>query len=408
MDISYNFELHHVKRTNGEYPISIRITQSRRHKRRKTNVTVSNRKHFNPKAKFGKWVGKSDSEHAIKNNKLKKIHRGYENAEAVFENTGSKPSPSAILIQTQKRNTSSIIDFADHQHTLFVKKEQLNYAKHYKSIFKKLKNYALNELGQIDLLFSEINVSFLNEYEAYLASKGNRINTIGKNMKVIRAVINDAINEDLLPFEKNPFHKYSIKRENTHKVALNIKEIRNLEKVRLVKDTPLWHVRNYFLFSYYCAGIRAGDFIRLKWSNIVDGRLVYIMGKNNKIVNIKLNLKAISIIELYSTNKNKDQNYLFPLLPNSIVPIDKGKLLNLVNSKNVIINKHLRKLAIKVKIDRPLSFHIARHSFSDISRKKGADLYSISKALNHSNLRITEAYLASFDQEAADSLVDNL
>ena len=131
------------------------------------------------------------------------------------------------------------------------------------------------------------------------------------------------------------------------------------------------------------------------------------MGKNKKQVNIKLNDKAKSILDFYSKSSKKDSLYIFPLLPNQVQK-DKLKLLNLVNSKNVQINKDLKRLALKLSIYKSLSFHIARHSFSDISRTKGADLYSISKALNHSNLKITEAYLASFDQDAADSLVENL
>lgn len=48
-------------------------------------------------------------------------------------------------------------------------------------------------------------------------------------------------------------------------------------------------------------------------------------------------------------------------------------------------------------------FHIARHSFANIARQKNANVYDISKALGHSNLKITETYLAKFDTTSQDA-----
>ncbi len=55
-----------------------------------------------------------------------------------------------------------------------------------------------------------------------------------------------------------------------------------------------------------------------------------------------------------------------------------------------------------------LSFHVARHSFADFARRQGMDLYSISKALGHANLKVTETYLESFDHETVDKAMDDL
>lgn len=47
--------------------------------------------------------------------------------------------------------------------------------------------------------------------------------------------------------------------------------------------------------------------------------------------------------------------------------------------------------------------HIARHSFANIARQKNANVYDISKALGHSNLKITETYLSKFDTTSQDA-----
>lgn len=49
-----------------------------------------------------------------------------------------------------------------------------------------------------------------------------------------------------------------------------------------------WHTKNCFLFSYYCAGIRVGDLVQLRWRNVQNGRLNYQMGKNHKVKDLVL------------------------------------------------------------------------------------------------------------------------
>ena len=54
-------------------------------------------------------------------------------------------------------------------------------------------------------------------------------------------------------------------------------------------------------------------------------------------------------------------------------------------------------------ITKKISMHIARHSFENIARQKKANVYDISKALGHSSLKITEAYLSKFDTTSQDA-----
>jgi site-specific recombinase XerD len=55
-----------------------------------------------------------------------------------------------------------------------------------------------------------------------------------------------------------------------------------------------------------------------------------------------------------------------------------------------------------------ISNHIARHSFSDIARKKGISVYDISKMLGHGNISITQRYLDSLDYESQDRALQEI
>jgi site-specific recombinase XerD len=316
-----------------------------------------------------------------------------------------------IVNSAANPSSGSIFDYADKQTELYEKNGQLNYAKHYKSVFTKLKNYTKSKKYS-DLSFDEVDVTFLREYEAYLSSIGNNKNTIAKNFRVIRATFYNAARESLIRSDNNPFHIFKIKNGRTYNKALSLEELERLITVDLPIGSKEWHVRNYFLFSFYCAGIRISDLIQLKWSNIENKgheyRLLYTMSKNGKLQNIKLSDKAKRIVMLYKNETTKPDNFLFPILKNNVDYKDGKHLLNQISSKNAMINKYLKSLASKAKISTNISFHVARHTFSDLARQKGYDIYKIKELLKHSNIKETEGYLATLDQESADAVLDNL
>ena len=58
-----------------------------------------------------------------------------------------------------------------------------------------------------------------------------------------------------------------------------------------------------------------------------------------------------------------------------------------------------------------LSFHVSRHTFADIARKKigkSFGIYEISKMLGHSSIKVTENYLNSFDQDSVDEAMNSI
>ena len=160
------------------------------------------------------------------------------------------------------------------------------------------------------------------------------------------------------------------------------------------------------MFSFYCAGIRASDILQLKWENIVDGRLVYQMHKTSRFHSLKLHEKPIKILDLYGPGNLEE--FIFPFLSNDVDYEDPTFRYNQLNAKTSLLNKYLRQIATKAEINKKISTHTARHSFADIARQKTDNIYNLSKTLGHSSIKITEAYLASFDQKAVDDTLDEV
>ena len=71
-------------------------------------------------------------------------------------------------------------------------------------------------------------------------------------------------------------------------------------------------------------------------------------------------------------------------------------------------NKWMGKIAEQLGIEGDVNTYSARHSFATSLLKSKAPLSFISKSLGHTNLKTTESYLGSFDDEEAKAFLNAL
>ena len=195
-------------------------------------------------------------------------------------------------------------------------------------------------------------------------------------MKVLRIFITMAVDEDRI--EKNPFDKYGISEIDSEREPLSLEDLSALEKLYWEKTLPegRQNVLRYFLFSCYC-GLRYSDIIRLKGSNIItNGALRYIeivpqktMAKKKKSVMIPLTEKAASLIPEVQSNRMVFEVYV-----------------------NQTTNKYLKDIRREAKVQKNLTFHVARHTFATLAGKKGIPIEVIQSWLNHTNISETMKY----------------
>ena len=278
----------------------------------------------------------------------------------------------------------------------FKNNTRVNSYRRTKTIINKLKQHSPK------LKFNDIDISFIHRYELYLKSLGNSVNTIKLNLSVIRTIYRAAIKSGIVTQLHDPFIHYKFKLETSQKEKLSEPQIGALKDLDLKKDSWLWHTRNYFLASYYMAGMRFADVCMLTTKNIQDNRIRYIMSKTGRRVSLPISDGLKAILEKYDAFNKTPGDYLLPLLHRGRDYSTPAKLSGGIASKNTIVNKNLKILADIIGFDGKLTFHIARHSFADISRKKGVNVYDISKLLGHSSISITEQYLRSIDPETFD------
>jgi len=266
----------------------------------------------------------------------------------------------------------------------------------------------IKEFAEGDIAFADITVSFLKKFQAWL--KGTRDitdRTVANHLVVIRSIYNQAIENNLVDKKHYPFGKgkITIKFPDSKKVGLTQDEIIALEKVDL-SNSHQNHARNLFLISFYFAGMRASDILRLQWSDFQNDRLYYTMGKNRKTDSLKVPAKAWSILQQYKEH-DPLHDLVFPDLKS--LP----DLKNTYNTQRRIktrvreANGQLEKIASQLGFTKKLTMHIARHSFAQIASDK-ISVQILQKLYRHSNITTTIGYQSNFTTKDMDSALDNV
>jgi integrase len=262
-------------------------------------------------------------------------------------------------------------------------------------------------LDNSDINFSEITVPLLKKFQSYL--KGTRTiteRTIVNHLVVIRTIYNQAIEANLVDRKHYPFGKGKIKIKfpESLKIGLNEADVKAIEAAK-VEALPN-HARNLWLFSFYLAGMRISDVLRLKWSDFQDDRLFYTMGKNNKAGSLKVPTKALAILEHYR-RPNPIHDLVFPDLENVPNLDDAFNVQKRIKTRIKQNNEQLQKVLTEAKITKKVTMHISRHSFGNISGSK-IPVQMLQKFYRHSSITTTMGYQANFVHENEDSALDSI
>lgn len=408
MSFTINFELNNKKGTDGRATIMLRLTRNRKSSRLKTNISVEPA-NFNQKAKFGKWVRTGEPYHAKYNGSLIASYNELQffSEEALNESPTASAKDIMAQYKTKKSSAhlpSSWITYFDKliAHYKSIKKER--YAIRMKAIRNKLSDF----LGMEVLDLNDTTVDLANKFEAYLYSLGNAPNTTAGNLKVLKQVYRKAIDDQIVTNPNMQFLKHTVKTEHVERDKLTSEEIKALEELKVPEHSWLWNARNYFLFAFYMGGIRFGDFVELRWLNVVDGSLRYLMNKTGKQQQLRIHPKAKAILDLYQGTMTSKEAFIFPLLPKNYFEFDRVRQIRISGSKNALVNKYLKEVALKAGINKNLSFHIARHSFAYIAFKKTKDPLAVQMTLQHSKLKETQDYITSLANEGERDILGEI
>lgn len=246
-----------------------------------------------------------------------------------------------------------------------------------------------------NLEFEDIDENFIYKLAAHYRNElPNGTNTIKKKMMVLNTLLKKAMKAKLI--KENPLADIHFKREKTIKAKLNVQELQALMQADL--KTDLAEVRDMFMACVYLRGVRIGDLLRLKASNIKNNRIDYIEAKTGNSQSSAIVPELQAIIDRWS-GKNRF-GYVFSLLkvPGSA---DVFEIHAAINRAISVISGRLKRIALICGIDKNISSHTARHSFAVLANQAIQNTTITKNLVGHATLAIHEAYIT----DVADNLV---
>jgi integrase len=248
----------------------------------------------------------------------------------------------------------------------------------YHVAFRHFKNFMKEKLDTTDIPFGKLDIELIESYIRYMkVDLRYSSNTVRINIKPLRTVAKRAVSRKLL--RQDPFFDYVPERIEHKRRWISQDELERLMKVEMGYPT-LDFTKDMFVFACF-TGISYVDLYNLKHSDIQkqeDGSLVIILKrqKTGVVSCIPLLPVAQSILDKYRDSQFTGWG---------------GKVFRMQTL--TMMDKHLKVIAKAAKIDKRLTYHMGRHTYSTtVCLSNGVPIETLSRMLGHSSIYTTQIY----------------
>jgi len=283
--------------------------------------------------------------------------------------------------------------FKDHNHKL----NQLigkGFAKStltkYKTCYDHTSEFIQCKYGKSDLDIQKLNYEFISEFDFWLKSqKSCGHNTVMKYLTNFKKIVMICVKNGWL--NQDPFANYKMSRQVVNRSALTEAELGRIAG-KDFENERLNQVRDIFLFSCF-TGLAYIDVYNLSRQQIIEGIngelwIVVNRQKTNSESRVPLLPTALQILERYADH------------PQCVIV---GRLLPVLSNQK--LNAYLKEIADVCRIDKRLTFHLARHTFATtVTLTNGVPIESVSKMLGHSSIKTTQIYAKIVDRKISEDI----
>lgn len=259
----------------------------------------------------------------------------------------------------------------------------------YKATLNSFRKFRNDEDIMLDCLTSDI----MEAYEAWHKSRGVAPNTISFYTRVLRAVYNRAVEQEIIE-SRNPFRHVYTGVDKTVKRALPLAVIKKIKGLDLSLTPALDFARDMFMLSFYLRGMSFIDMAFLRKSDLQNGHISYRRRKTGQQLFIEWTSDMQLILDKYPENES---DYLLP-----IIRKHSENERSIYRNVGYNINHHLKQVADMLNLNFRLTMYVARHSWASAAKAKGIPLSVISEGMGHDSEATTQIYLASLDTSVVD------
>lgn len=259
----------------------------------------------------------------------------------------------------------------------------------YRSTLNSFKKFRLQEDIMLDCLTS----GTMEAYEGWLKGRGVAPNTVSFYTRILRAVYNRAVEDDIVA-DRAPFRHVYTGVDKTVKRALPLATLKKIRTLDLSRTPVLDYARDMFMMSFCLRGMSFIDMAFLKKTDLKDGYVTYRRRKTGQRLVIEWTREMQRILDKYPANESC---YLLPVIRRAVTN-ERSVYRNAAYN----INRSLKRIAPMAGVTIPLTLYVARHSWASAAKAKGIPVSVISEGMGHDSEATTQIYLAALDTSAVD------
>jgi integrase len=272
-----------------------------------------------------------------------------------------------------------LLDPVEGKRSLYGYMEELGKKRDKKDMVNKCLKY-LKEYQGGNIAIGQVTEKWIEDFQTYLLREtGLSKTTASRYSSAIRFTLRKAARDRIIP--RNPAEGVkAIPIPESDKVFLTSGEIQRLANTDMGGSLGT-EIKRAFLFGCF-TGLRISDLKSLTWGDIIREPLQIAkrQEKTDRKVFIPLHHTAWGII-----NDGALHNYQEIIFPE-------------LTKTRTNTNQYLTAWAERAGLDKRIGWHTARHTFAVLSLESGAEIYTVSKLLGHTNLKTTQVYAKATDK----------
>lgn len=370
----------HRKRSNGKSPIYLRITIDGERSEISTKRYIEEERWSSETYRV---IGNDDEAREI-NNYLTILHnmvlQAYNELMYATDIITAQKVKDKVMGR-EKMKYKLIALFEDHNLKIH-KRIGVDYAKatytKYKTVKKYTQQYLKKEYGKDDYYIIDIDLDFIEGFETFLkVEKELAHNTALKYIRKMKKIVLIARRKGIM--NKDPFADFDHSLKEKTPTHLTLKELKRIENYDFKGLGRLERVADSFIFCCY-TGLSYSDADKLVYNDFYEDPegdiwLIQNRTKTDEPAKILLLPKALEIYNKYTTGEENPGNEVLPTISNQKT------------------NAYLKEIATVSRINKNLTFHVARHTFATtITLANGMPIESVQIMMGHKDRRSTEHY----------------
>lgn len=282
-------------------------------------------------------------------------------------------------VDNKAKSKINFIQYLEAQAQAYEERGSKSYARSIRNSIYHLRKYKGDAVT-----LKQVDKAYLLGYIDFLSTTNSRYGKpLSKSVKalyfnIVNIALNKAVRDEYLLM--NPASKidHRPKQGETTRQYLTFDEVQSMA-VTPCKDEA---VKRAFMFACFC-GLRFSDIVSVEWWKI----------KKVKGGEVRLEIKQ---------QKTGEPLYL-PLSPNAVQWLPKkngakGDAKVFVLPHLATVERHLKQWSRAAGIEKHVTFHVARHTNATLMLSFGADIYTVSKLLGHTNVKTTQIYAKVVDE----------